>query len=141
MKELNLDSEIETESDDVIEVNPEVIEEQKKEKQSQITDFFRSQKHIFLSHSNFWFVPYRDRDNFPKNDDLFPIGVFPIGTEDCRFKCVSFVLLDFRGGLNPVKERRDVMRDACNRLRHSLSRLSLHIQKAEKVWIQALMLM
>ena len=40
MKELNLDSEIEKESDDVIEVNPEVIEEQKKEKQSQITDFF-----------------------------------------------------------------------------------------------------
>ena len=32
MEELNLDSEIETESDDVIEVNPEVIEEQKKEK-------------------------------------------------------------------------------------------------------------
>ena len=29
MKELNLDSEIEKESDDVIEVNPEVIEEQK----------------------------------------------------------------------------------------------------------------
>ena len=29
MEELNLDSEIETESDDVIEVNPEVIEEQK----------------------------------------------------------------------------------------------------------------
>ena len=44
MKELNLDSEIEKESDDVIEVNPEVIEEQKKEKESQITDFFRSQK-------------------------------------------------------------------------------------------------
>ena len=81
MKELNFHSEIVKESDDVIEVNPEVIEEQKKEKQSQITDFFRSQK--YFCHSNFWFVPYRDRDNFPKNDDLFPIGVFPIGTEDC----------------------------------------------------------
>ena len=42
MEELNKHSE--KESDDVIEVNPEVIEEQKKEKQSQITDFFRSQK-------------------------------------------------------------------------------------------------
>ena len=42
MEKLNLDSESKTESDNVIEVNPEVIEEQKKEKQSQITDFFRS---------------------------------------------------------------------------------------------------
>ena len=42
----------------------------------------RFKSKFFLSHSNFWFVPYRDRDNFPKNDDLFPIGVFPIGTED-----------------------------------------------------------
>ena len=44
----------------------------------------RFKSKFFLSHSNFWFVPYRDRDNFPKNDDLFPIGVFPIGTEDCK---------------------------------------------------------
>ena len=49
----------------------------------------RFKSKFFLSHSNFWFVPYRDRDNFPKNDDLFPIGVFPIGTEDCnRLKLV-----------------------------------------------------
>ena len=41
----------------------------------------RFKSKFFLSPSNFWFVPYRDRDNFPKNDDLFPIGVFPIGTE------------------------------------------------------------
>ena len=34
----------------------------------------------------FWFVPYRSRENFPKNDDLFPIGVFPIGAEDCSQK-------------------------------------------------------
>ena len=39
-----MDSEIEKETEDVIEVSPEVIEEQKKEKQSQITDFFGSQK-------------------------------------------------------------------------------------------------
>ena len=44
MEELNLDSESETESDDVIEINPEVVKEQKKQKQSQITDFFRSHK-------------------------------------------------------------------------------------------------
>ena len=44
MKELNLDSESETESDDVIEINPEVVKEQKKQKKSQITDFFRSHK-------------------------------------------------------------------------------------------------
>ena len=44
MKELNFDSESETESDDVIEINPEVVKEQKKQKQSQITDFFRSHK-------------------------------------------------------------------------------------------------
>ena len=44
----------------------------------------RFKSKFFLSHSNFWFVPYRDRDNFPKYDDLFPIGVFPIGTEDCN---------------------------------------------------------
>ena len=50
---------------------------------SQITDFFRSQKYFFLRHANFWFVPYRSRDNFPKNDDLFPIGAFPIRAEDC----------------------------------------------------------
>ena len=46
----------------------------------------RFKSKFFLSHSNFWFVPYRDRDNFPENDDLFPIGVFPIGTEDCILK-------------------------------------------------------
>ena len=45
--ELNLDSESETESDDVVEIIPEVIEEQKKQKQSQITDFFRSKKYFF----------------------------------------------------------------------------------------------
>ena len=50
----------------------------------------RFKSKFFLSHSNFWFVPYRDRDNFPKNDDLFPIGVFPIGTEDC----IQLFLLD-----------------------------------------------
>ena len=50
---------------------------------SQITDFFRSQKYFLLRHANFWFVPYRSRDNFRKNDDLFPIGAFPIGAEDC----------------------------------------------------------
>ena len=44
MEELHLDSESETESDDVIEINPEVVEEQKKQKQSQITDFFQSHK-------------------------------------------------------------------------------------------------
>ena len=44
----------------------------------------RFKSNFFLNHSIFWFVPYRDRDNFPKNDDLFPIGVFPIGTEDCN---------------------------------------------------------
>ena len=44
MEELNLDSESETESDDVIEINPEVVKEQKKQKQSQITDFFWSRK-------------------------------------------------------------------------------------------------
>ena len=35
------------------------------------------------SHSNFWFVPYTGGDNFPKNDDLFPIRAFPIREEDC----------------------------------------------------------
>ena len=44
MEELNLDIESERESDDVIEINPEVVKEQKKQKQSQITDFFRSHK-------------------------------------------------------------------------------------------------
>ena len=44
MEELNLDSENATESDDVIEINPEVVKEQKKQKKSQITDFFRSHK-------------------------------------------------------------------------------------------------
>ena len=73
---VNLDSESETESDDVVEIMPEVIEEQKKQKQSQITDFFRSKKYFFFL--SFWFVPYKSRDNFPKNDDLFPIEA-----EDC----------------------------------------------------------
>ena len=48
MEELNLDSESETESDDVVEIVPEgvpeAVEEQKTQKQSQITDFFRSKK-------------------------------------------------------------------------------------------------
>ena len=39
---------------------------------------------------NFWFVPYRSRDKFPKNDDLFPIGAFPIGTEDC-ISCNDYI--------------------------------------------------
>ena len=44
MEELNLNSESETESDDVVEIIPEVIEEQKKLEQSSITDFFLSKK-------------------------------------------------------------------------------------------------
>ena len=40
----SMDSESETESDDVIEINTEVVKEQKKQKQSQITAFFRSHK-------------------------------------------------------------------------------------------------
>ena len=54
MKELNLDREGETESVDVIEVNPEVIEEQKKEKQSQITrdSTVRKSRKIELNYQN-----------------------------------------------------------------------------------------
>ena len=44
MEELDLNSESETESEDVIEIIPEVADEKKIQKQSQITDFFRSQK-------------------------------------------------------------------------------------------------
>ena len=36
-----------------------------------------------MRHANFWFVLYRSRDNFPKNDDLFSIRAFPIGADDC----------------------------------------------------------
>ena len=44
MEELNLDSKSETESNDMVEIISEVIEEQKEQKQSQITDFFQSKK-------------------------------------------------------------------------------------------------
>ena len=44
MEELDLNSESETESEAVIEIIPEVADEKKIQKQSQITDFFRSQK-------------------------------------------------------------------------------------------------
>ena len=47
MKELNLHSEIETGSDYVGDIIQEVIEEQKRQKQSQITDFFPNLKRIF----------------------------------------------------------------------------------------------
>ena len=55
MEGLNLDSESETESDAV---NPEIVEEQKKQKQSRINYSFHSQKKNFLSHSHFWIVPF-----------------------------------------------------------------------------------
>ena len=42
MEELNLDTESEHESDDDIQIVPEKVELSKKQKQSQITDFFRS---------------------------------------------------------------------------------------------------
>ena len=48
MEELNLDSEKERESDDVVEIIQEDIKEQKKQKQSQITDFFQSKKKIIF---------------------------------------------------------------------------------------------
>ena len=58
--------------------------------------FFFDHKNIFLRYANFWFVPYRSRDNFRKNDDLFPIGAFPIGAEDCStFICTMKILLNF----------------------------------------------
>ena len=44
-----------------------------------------------MRHANFWFVPYRSRDNFPKNDDLFPIGAFPIGAKDCTMISGNFL--------------------------------------------------
>ena len=44
MEELDLNRESETESENVIEIIPEVADEKKSQKQSQITDFFRSQK-------------------------------------------------------------------------------------------------
>ena len=44
MEELELNSESETESEAVIEIIPEVPDEKKIQKQSQITDFVRSQK-------------------------------------------------------------------------------------------------
>ena len=42
MEELNLDTESEHEIDDDIQIVPEKVELSKKQKQSQITDFFRS---------------------------------------------------------------------------------------------------
>ena len=56
MEELNLDSESETESDDVVNIIPEVIEEQKKQKQSQITDFSDRKKNNFFFESRKFLV-------------------------------------------------------------------------------------
>ena len=50
MEGLNLDSESETESDAV---NPEIVEEQKKQKQSRINYSFHSQKKIFFESLTF----------------------------------------------------------------------------------------
>ena len=88
-----MDRESETENDDVVEIKQKVIEEQKKQKQSQITFFVRSQKKIFSTDANFWFVPYKSRDYFTKKDDFIPIGAFPIGAEDCITENKSFILV------------------------------------------------
>ena len=47
MKELNFDSESETESDDVVEIIPEVIEEQKKQKKVKLLIFSDRKNNLF----------------------------------------------------------------------------------------------